>query len=69
MDKNFKGYLILNWKKGTYRATKKKMDDSPFEIAVEFNVLLKIPDKPSAMITGEVELPETKVMEAVARSI
>ncbi len=74
MEKEFKAWIILNWKTGTIRVLKNtkysnvKKKITPSEILVDFNLKVKIPESPAVKAHGEIELPEAKVKEILIDS-
>ena len=69
-DRCFNGYLVLNWKTGAQRILNKRpSSEGPYEVVVRYNVSITIPDTPVPNMTIELELPETKITEAIASEI
>ena len=71
-ERIFTGYVVLDWKKGTFRVTKsnpiKRLKAT--EIPIQVNMKVKIPDKPPiTKIDGEVEITGTKVKEIILETI
>jgi len=61
LTKNFKTWIILNYKTGQFRVIKKLGKLSPSEIAVDFSLDVAIP-KPAILVAkGSVELSSTKM--------
>jgi len=72
MEKVFKGYLILNWKKGIMNIRKrppKKSDLSPFDIPIKLEIKVKIPERKEIVAKGEIELSEEKVRDMVIEEL
>lgn len=71
-EKNFKGYVVLNWKSGQLRVTKSNPQKrlKPTEIPIEVNMKVKIPDNPPlTKIDGEIEITGTKVKEIIIETL
>lgn len=71
-EKNFTGYVILNWKTGQFRVTKsnpiKKL--KPTEIPIQINMKIKIPENPPlTQVSGEIEITGTKVKEIILETM
>ena len=70
--KSFKGLLILNWKTGSMRVLKtlkKKKDIGPWEVPVNIDIKINLPQMPEIIAKGEVDIPEYKVKEMFVESI
>lgn len=62
--KTFKGNLVINWKNGAMRVTKRKVKGlAPFEIPVKIELTLITPDEPDIRVKGTIVIPETKATE------
>lgn len=75
MEKDFKAWIILDWRYGNIRLLKKtkqsekiKKNLRPSEILIDFSVKVKVPEFPIIKAKGEVELPEMKVKEILIDS-
>jgi hypothetical protein len=62
-SKTFKSWLILNWKNGTFRCTKKKNKIKPYEIAIMLNLKVNIPEETILQANGEINLSDSKIKE------
>jgi len=70
LEKTFNTTLILDWKKGTFRAMKRAPKSfKPTEIPIDFSLKVNLPKQVQAKATGEITLTETKVSEIVAEEI
>lgn len=68
VDKEFKGYIILDWKSGNLRVKKVNPMKAlkPTEIPIEINMKVSVPDKPPmTKIDGEIEITGTKVKKII----
>lgn len=69
-SKIFKGVLMLNWKTGAMRVTKKKPRKVlPYEIPVVIDVKVNLPEQVEIKAKGEVTVPPTKVKEMFIEAI
>jgi hypothetical protein len=70
LQKTFNTYIILNWKKGTFRCVKKKPKSfKASEIPIDFSLKVTIPQPPSLKASGEIKLSEHKVSEIIAEEL
>ena len=70
IEKQFKFWVTLNWQKGTVKSNKKCPTKlSVYEIPVEMNLKVQIPDKPNPKATGTITLSDTKVEELILENI
>lgn len=61
-ENNYKGYLIIDWRKGSMRLRQSIPNLRPYEVAVKFKVAIKVPDLSIPVVNlGTIEIPETKV--------
>ena len=68
--KTFNPVLILNWKTGSLRLTKKKPKSlGPWEIPVQIDLKVNIPIIPEIIAKGEVTIPDVKVKEMMIEAI
>ena len=66
VDKEFKGFVILNYRSGNMRAVKKlsrKLKES--EIPIEIDLKVSLPEPPKMKVSGELELGGTKVKQLI----
>ena len=63
MNRKFEGVMLLNWKNGSMRILKRVnlKNLSPWEIPVNVNIDVVVPDKTIHQATGTIELPKEKV--------
>ena len=70
VDKEFKTWLILDYKTGNFRVTKKKPEkEKASEIAIDLRLNVKIPDPPIIKARGEIQLSETKATQILISQI
>ncbi len=70
MDKEFKTWLVLDYKTGKFRVTRKKPEkEKASEIAIELKLNVKIPDPPIIKAKGEIQLSETKATQMLISQI
>ena len=70
VSKNFKGVLVINWKNGSMKVNKKKPKSlGPWDIPVNIDIKLNIPENPEITAKGEVDIPGYKVKEMFIKSI
>ena len=70
MEKIFKGFLIVNWKTGAMRMNKKNPNRlSPFDIKINVNLTVEIPEKKEMKFDGKIKISEEKLAEMVFESI
>lgn len=68
--KEFKTWLILDYKSGNFRCTKKKPDKlKASDIPIEMKLNVNIPEQPIFKARGEIELSETKATEIILSQI
>ena len=72
--KTFKGVLLLNYKTGEIRARKKfNQTDinrlSPFWIPIRYEIVVNIPERKEAKLTGEITLKDTQVARMVLEEL
>lgn len=68
--KTYSTTLVLNWKKGTFKAMRRppktfKAD----EIPIDFSLKMNIPDPVKIKAHGEITLSEQKISDIVAEEI
>lgn len=69
-EKTFKGHLVVNWKNGNMRVTKKKPTKlRASDIAIDLDITMEIPEKPKAKIKGRLKLSAEKIQEIVLEEI
>lgn len=65
-EKVFQGYVILNWKNGSFRAVKKLTKGiKDTEIPIQLDIKVLIPDRQEMKVSGELELSGTKVKKLI----
>ena len=70
IKKEFKTFIILNWKNGSFRCIKKKPKSfKPSEIPIDFSLKVNIPQTPEVKAHGEITLSEQKVSEIIAEEL
>lgn len=70
MNKEFKTWLILDYKTGKFRVTKKRPDNlKASDLPIELKLNVKIPEKPILKAQGEITLNETKATEMIISQI
>lgn len=68
--KNFKSFVVLNFKTGAMRIMKKKPGKvGPFEIPIELSFNVTVPKKAEVLMTADIEIPTTKVSEMTAHMV
>jgi len=66
MQKNFRFYLILNWKDGSVRVLKRPPSALSYsEIPVKLDLSLEIPERQEISLKGKVILDQTQISEIV----
>jgi len=66
MDKEFRTWLILDYRLGTFKVTKKKPDKiKASEIPIDVRLNVKIPEQPIMKARGSIELDTHKVKEMI----
>lgn len=68
-NRKVKGYLMYNYKQDKLRVRQtkpSKSDVSPYEIPLKLNLQVDVPDFDIKEISKTIEIPETKVREAVS---
>ena len=71
-EKIFKGYVILNWKNGSFRVKKTNPIKTlkPTEIPISLTLKVKTPEKPPiTKIDGEIEISSTKVKQLILETL
>jgi hypothetical protein len=69
ITKNFEGWLLIDWKTGDMKITKKQPAESRIrhtQIPVKLSFLVEVPDKPQLMAEGKITLSEARVSKIVA---
>lgn len=70
MMKEFKTWLVVDWKTGTFKVNKKKpVKLKPSEIPIDIKLNIKIPEIPTLKAHGEITLSEAKVSEMVIEEL
>ena len=70
MDKEFKTWLILDYKSGGFRVNKKRPDKlRASEIPINVKLNVKIPEQPIMKATGEIVLSEVQVKEMILENL
>jgi hypothetical protein len=67
--KNFKTWLIVDWKTSRVRTVKRKGKIKPTEIAIELDLDVVIPDEAIMKAKGTIELSQTKVNDLVLEEL
>ena len=71
-SRTFMGFLILNFKTGQMRVRTrkvKKSELSPFEIVVNVNIKIDVPEQNKLEVKEEFILPDAKVRDIVAEML
>ena len=70
INKKFKGYLVLNWKTGEMKIYKKGYKElKQFEVALELNLDVEIPNNPIPVASGTITLSEQQVSKLTVDSL
>ena len=70
MDKEFKTWLILDYKVGRFRVTKKKPNKmKASDIPINVRLTVKIPEQPIMKAKGFIELDTHKVKEMILENL
>lgn len=68
--KRYKGYLILNYKNNDMRVMKRKPKDiGPFELPLELEINVSLPERQIKKLSADIEVSEAKVGEMVAHKV
>ena len=68
--KNFRSFVILNFKTGAMRIMKKSPGKvGPFEIPIELSFNVTVPKKAEVLMKADIEIPSTKVSEMAAHMV
>lgn len=70
VSKNFSGYLILDYKKGSFCVLKrlgKKF--RPYHIPLKISIDVHLPEPKEYALKGDITIPETKVADMVLEEI
>ena len=69
-DKEFKTWLVLDYKTGRFRVTKKKPDRlKASDIPIDIRLNVKIPEQPIMKARGTIELDTHKVKEMILENL
>lgn len=69
-SKRFQTYLIINWKTNGMRLIKKKPKDlGPFELPVNIDLKIILPEYKEINVKGEIEIPQHRVEGIVVEGI
>ena len=69
-SKSFVGFLVLNWKTGKVIVKKRKgSKTSPYDITINYDIKVNIPDLKIVELKGEFTVPEVQVKEAVLQEL
>ena len=70
MDKEFQTWLILDYKAGKFRTTKKKpVKLKASDIPIDVRLTVKIPEQPIMKARGQIELSITQVKEMILENL
>jgi len=72
IEKNFTGYIILNWKRNNFIVRKTKPELSrlnPFEIPIRLEIKVEVPEKKELVAKGEITISEEKVKKMVIEEL
>jgi len=72
IEKEFAATIIVDWKKGSFRVTKKRPTPGkikPSEIPIEFKLKAIIPETPIYKASGEIKIDFPKVKEIMVDSM
>jgi len=70
MDKDFRTWLILDYKTGSFKVTKKKPDKiKASDIPIDVRLTVKIPEQPIMKAKGFIELDTHKVKEMILENL
>ena len=69
-DKEFKTWLTLDYKTGSFRLSKKKPQRiKASEIPIDMKIVVKIPEQPIMKARGHIELDTMKVKEMIIENL
>jgi len=69
-EKDFKTWLVLDYKTGNFRVTKKKPNKpKASEIPIDVRLTVKIPEQPIMKARGSLELDIYKVKEMILENL
>ena len=70
MEKEFKTWLVLDYKTGNFRVTKKKPEKiKASDIPIDVRLNVKIPEQPIMKARGSIELDTHKVKEMILENL
>lgn len=69
ISKVFEAIIIVNWKTGAMRLTKRKPKVSPLEVPIKVQLRLNTPKTPDILVKGEITIPQTKVDEMILETL
>ena len=69
MNKEFKTWIILNHKNGSFRCIKKKGKLKSNEIGVELNLNIDVPEEVTLKATGNITLSSSKVNDIILEEL
>jgi len=70
MDKEFKTWLILDYKSGIFKVTKKKpIKIKASEIPIDIKLNVKVPEQPTIKAKGSIELSTAQVKEMILEKL
>lgn len=70
MDKEFKTWLILDYKTGSFKVNKKRPQKlRASEIPIDIKLNVRIPEQPIMKATGEIVLSEIQVKEMILENL
>ena len=70
MDKEFKTWLVLDYKTGKFRVTRKRPDKiKASDIPIDIKLNVKIPEQPIMKARGTIELDTHKVKEMILENL
>ena len=69
-EKIFTGYIILNYRNGSFRAMKRLPKHlKEVDIPIEIKLKVSIPETPRMKVEGEIELSTTKVKQLILEAL
>jgi len=63
MKKQFTGVLVLNTRNGRMRVMKKMKSNALYEIPIQVNITVEVPDQKAHQLTSTIIMSEQKVTE------
>lgn len=68
-DKKFEGYIVIDWKNNDFKALKTKPDTTPYQLVVEFEINVEIPEVSVKSISKDLRVDEADIKDVIMEEV